>query len=68
MGFAKSARPFQSEGDVEEGVELVLGEVLEGDHVPATKMCLHGSSYSIAPRMSESRAMRITTPLNASTQ
>jgi hypothetical protein len=68
MRLAEGARPLQGERDVEKRVELVLGEILESDHVPAAKMCLHGSSYSIAPRMSESRAIRITTPLKASTQ
>ena len=42
MGFAEGTCPLQGEGNVEERVELVLGELLEGDHVPATKMCLHG--------------------------
>jgi hypothetical protein len=68
MGLTEGARPFQGERNVEKRVELVLGEVLERDHVATAEMCLHGSSYSIAPRTSESRAIRMTTPLKASTQ
>ena len=59
MRLAERAVALQLERDVEHGVDLVLGPVLEVDDVPAAQVGLHGLPlYSIAPRTSASSAIR----------
>ena len=61
--------PLQQGGDIEDGVDLLLGPFLETDQVTAAQVGLHVRAvYSAAPRMSDSSDIRRTTPLNASAQ
>ncbi len=50
VGFAEGPLALQVEGDVHDGVELVPGPLLSGDHVLATQVCLHLYSLIIGPR------------------
>src|SRR5450755_865882 len=68
MRPAERTVALQLEGDVEERVDFVLGPLRQVDEVTAAKVGLHVPTYSMAPRTSESSAIRMTTPLNASYQ
>ena len=68
MRKPEGAVPLQGEGHVEQGVQLVLGPLLKVDDVFSPQVGLHLASYSTAPSTSDSRAMRMTTPLKASNQ
>ncbi len=41
MGLAEGAAPLEVVRDIEDGVELVLGPLLGGDHVPSAQVGLH---------------------------
>ena len=69
MGDPEGALALELEGDLEDGVDLLLGPLLEADEVAAAQVRLHRVPlYSAAPRMSERSDILSTTPLNASTQ
>ena len=70
MRLSEGALALEVEGHIEDGFDLSCVHSWQVDEVATAQIGLHavGAFTPAAPRTSASSAMRMTTPLNASSQ